>query len=99
MDVEGDGTIEVVVILTTEAAREAARAGSAAIAEVNAEAARLGVALEPQHPGASGPETIRYRRALVADEALARDLVEALRGLDAVDGAYAKPPASLPGTD
>jgi hypothetical protein len=71
--------------------REAVTAASEKILQ---EASRLGVSLEPVHPGTSSPDLLTHFAVYVEDAEKARAVAEALQRSDAVEGAYVTPPAS-----
>jgi hypothetical protein len=56
---------------------------------------RTGVRLSPLHPGTTDPELSAYFVARVEAQTV-EDVTGRLMRLDAVDGAYAKPPAAAP---
>lgn len=58
------------------------------------EAARLGVEIEPVHPGTTSPELVTHFTAYVPDAETALKVAEALGQSDAVEAAYHVPPAS-----
>lgn len=56
----------------------------------------LGLSLEPMHPDVSDPDLASYFTARVPDLETAERAAEALRQVDVVEGAYAKPAAEPP---
>jgi hypothetical protein len=58
------------------------------------EAAKLGIQLEPVHPGTTSPDLMTHFTAYVRDAETALKVAEALRQSDAVEAAYFVPPAS-----
>jgi hypothetical protein len=94
---------QVSIHLRPDVARALQRQGPAVPAseEILREASRLGVSLEPVHPGTSAPELMTHFSAYVEDPDTARTVVETLQRNDAVDGAYVTPPAApaAPPTD
>ena len=94
---------QVSIHLRPDVARALQRQGPAipASEEVLQEASRLGVSLEPVHPGTTAPELMTHFNAYVEDADTARTVAEALQRSDAVEGAYVTPPASpaAPPTD
>jgi hypothetical protein len=75
-------------------ALQAGEAETPASKEILEEASRLGVALEPVHPGASAPDLLTHFTVYVEDAEKARAVAETLQRSDAVEGAYVTPPAS-----
>jgi hypothetical protein len=65
--------------------------------ELVAEASRLGVTLEPVHPGATDARLASHFVAAVADEEAAERVRATLGALRGVDGAWIKPPDEPPG--
>jgi hypothetical protein len=64
--------------------------------EILQEASRLGVSLEPVHPGTSAPDLLTHFAVYVEDAEKARAVAETLQRSDAVEGAYVTPSASPP---
>jgi hypothetical protein len=76
--------------------REAATPASE---EILRETSRLGVSMEPVHPGTKAPDLLTHFTVYVEDAEKARAVAEALQRSDAVEGAYVTPsssPADLP---
>ena len=76
--------------------REAATPASE---EILREASRLGVSMEPVHPGTRTPDLLTHFTVYVEDAEKARAVAEALQRSEAVEGAYVTPstsPADLP---
>jgi hypothetical protein len=76
--------------------REAATPASE---EILREASRLGVSMEPVHPGTRAPDLLTHFTVYVEDAETARAVAEALQRSEAVEGAYVTPstsPADLP---
>jgi hypothetical protein len=76
--------------------REAATPASE---EILREASRLGVSMEPVHPGTRAPDLLTHFTVYVEDAEKARAVAEALQRSEAVEGAYVTPstsPADLP---
>ncbi len=76
--------------------REAATPASE---EIVREASRLGVSMEPVHPGTKAPDLLTHFTVYVEDAEKARAVAEALQRSEAVEGAYVTPsasPADLP---
>jgi hypothetical protein len=59
-------------------------------------AEELGVKLEPVHPGETDPTLAPYFVAEVEDPDEAEQVRARFDGMDATEGAYIKPPDSLP---
>ena len=57
---------------------------------------RLGVDLEPIHPGARDPLLMPFFKIEVPDQAAAERVIVALSESKSVEGAYVKPPEALP---
>jgi hypothetical protein len=80
-------------------ALQAGEAATPASEEILQEASRLGVSLEPVHPGTSAPDLLTHFTVYVEDAEKARTVAETLQRSDAVEGAYVTPsasPADLP---
>jgi hypothetical protein len=58
------------------------------------EAARLGVSLEPTHPGTRSPELMTHFTVYVLDTETAKRVADALQRTEAVESVYHVPPAS-----
>jgi hypothetical protein len=56
----------------------------------------LGLSLEPMHPGQGDPTLASYFTIEVPDNTTAERALTVLRGRDAVEAAYVKPPAEHP---
>jgi hypothetical protein len=93
-------TMEIVVRLRSDVARafqnKSAARNSAGAAEIESVLARYGAEMRPQHPGVSDPELGAYFTIHGISSTQADELMTALRHLEAVEAAYAKPPASPP---
>jgi hypothetical protein len=57
----------------------------------------LGIRLEPTHPGQVHPILAPFYYVEVPDRQIAEHVIEQLRSLDAVEGAYIDPGIDLPG--
>ena len=75
-------------------ALQARGAETPASKEILDQASRLGVALEPVHPGTSAPDLLTHFMVYVEDAEKARAVAETLQLSDAVEGAYVTPSAS-----
>jgi hypothetical protein len=71
--------------------REAATAASE---DLLREASRLGVSMEPVHPGTDAPDLLTHFAVYVDDAEKARAVAESLQRSDAVEGAYVTPSTS-----
>ena len=94
--------VDVIVYVTDQAAHvlgQPASGGappSADVAELLALLQRLGVTLEPLHPGVEDAQLARQFRVRVAGRAAAAEVAERLRAARAVEGAYVQPPQGPP---
>jgi hypothetical protein len=80
-------------------ALQGGEAATPASDEILQEASRLGVSLEPVHPGTNAPDLLTHFTVYVEDAERARAVAETLQRSDAVEGAYVTPsasPADLP---
>jgi phytoene dehydrogenase-like protein len=57
-------------------------------------ASRLGVSLEPVHPGTRSPDLMTHFAVYVTDPETARRVADAVRRTEAVESAYHVPPAA-----
>jgi hypothetical protein len=57
---------------------------------------KLGLTLEPIHPGSTDPVLSTYYRVRAPDQQAAARVVEAVRSLPSVTAAYVKPPDAPP---
>jgi hypothetical protein len=92
-------SVFVTAQLRPDAADELRRGAprSKAAAEVARVVEARGLELRPVLPTRSGPPDLVPTFVVEApDETVAEDLRDALEGLDAVEGAYVKPPDELP---
>ena len=91
-------TQEITVQLRQDAAAEVAGAGATSpeARDVVEAVAQHGLELVPVDPRAGDPVLESFFRIQAPDEATARELTEALTGLEAVEAAYVKPPDALP---
>ena len=64
--------------------------------ELNHITKRLGVVLEPIHPGTSDPDLTRYFTVEAPDQATAERVIAGLQQSKAVEAAYVKPPDAMP---
>ena len=90
--------VEVSITLHPEAARALGRRAphTGESERLLSHVEKLGVSLEPIHPGEDDPLLAPHYRVEVDDEGMAGQVVEALRGEPAVAGAYVKPEAEPP---
>lgn len=92
---------DVIVYLTSRASEAVQTANDSSsapgVAEVRALLKKHEASLEPLHAGADDPNLARQFRVRVEGAAAAREVAEALRSTDAVEGAYVQPPQGPPG--
>ena len=88
--------MEVVVQLNREAAAEIARDEESSPERALPGLEKLGLTLEPMHPGESDPALATYFTVEVPDAATADRAIGALRDHDAVEAAYVKPAEEPP---
>jgi hypothetical protein len=94
-------SIHIVVKLAGNFAKEAYQKKliSPELAELSEVQKRLGIVLEPVHPGSDDSNLISFFIVKVPDLATGKLVLERLGHCKAVDAAYIKPTDDLPGVD
>ncbi len=90
--------MQITVHLRSDVARELAERSppTAATNELQQTISRLGLILQPLHPGANDPELKTQFWVEVPDQATADQVLQELLQLKATEGAYFKPLDALP---